>query len=101
VNRDSLIAIVRIGYADGFSRRLGNGVGSIYVNGQLAKVIGNVCMDMVMIDVTEIENVKEGDVVEIFGKHLPIQKIAEWSDTIAYEVMTSVSQRVKRIYVEE
>ena len=101
VNRDSLIAIVRIGYADGFSRRLGNGVGSIYVNGQLTKVVGNVCMDMMMIDVTEIENVKEGDVVEIFGKHLPIQKIAEWSDTIAYEVMTSVSQRVKRIYVEE
>ncbi len=101
VDRASLIAVVRIGYADGFSRRLGNGIGSIYVNGQLAKVIGNVCMDMVMIDVTDIQNVKEGDVVEIFGKHLPIQKIAECCDTIAYEVMTGVSQRVKRIYVEE
>ncbi len=101
VNRDSLIAIVRIGYADGFSRKLGNGVGSIYVNGQLAKVVGNVCMDMTMIDVTDIENVKEGDVVEIFGKHLAIQQIAEWIDTIAYEVMTGVSQRVKRVYVEE
>ncbi len=101
VERDSLIAVIRIGYADGFSRRLGNGIGRIYVNGQLASVVGNVCMDMLMIDVTEIGNVKEGDVVEIFGKHLPIQKIAEWCDTIAYEVMTGVSQRVKRIYVEE
>jgi alanine racemase len=58
-------------------------------------------MDMTMINVTDIENVKEDDVVEIFGKHLPIQQIAEWTDTIAYEVMTGVSQRVKRIYVEE
>ena len=101
VDRDSLIAVIRIGYADGFSRRLGNGKGRIYVNGQLASVVGNVCMDMLMIDVTEIGNVKEGDLVEIFGKHIPIQKIAEWGDTIAYEVMTGVSQRVKRIYVEE
>lgn len=101
VNRDSLIAVVRIGYADGFSRRMGNGVGKIFVNGQLANVIGNVCMDMTMIDVTDIENVKEGDVVEIFGKNLPIQQVAESIGTIAYEVMTSVSQRVKRVYVEE
>jgi len=101
VDRDSLIAVVRIGYADGYSRRLGNGIGRLYVNGNLAKVVGNVCMDMLMADVTDIQNVKEGDVVEIFGKNLPVQKIAEWSDTIAYEVMTGISQRVKRIYVEE
>ncbi|HEX3024110.1 MAG TPA: alanine racemase, partial [Chitinophagaceae bacterium] len=101
VERDSLIAVVRIGYADGFSRKLGNGAGSIFVNGRLAKVMGNVCMDMTMIDITDIENVKEGDVVEIFGKNLPVQQVAESSATIAYEVMTSVSQRVKRIYVEE
>ena len=101
VDRDSLIAVVRIGYADGFSRKLSNGVGSVLVNGQSAKVIGNVCMDMTMIDVTNISNVKEGDVVEIFGKNLSIQKVAEWSGTITYEVMTGVSQRVKRVYVEE
>ncbi|MDE3145031.1 MAG: alanine racemase, partial [Bacteroidota bacterium] len=101
VSLDSLIAVVRIGYADGFSRRLSNGVGKIFVNGQLANVVGNVCMDMTMIDVTDIENVKEGDVVEIFGKNLPMQQVAESIDTISYEVMTSVSQRVKRVYVEE
>ena len=101
VDRDSLIAVVRIGYAEGFSRKLSNGVGSVLVNGQSAKVIGNVCMDMTMIDVTNISNVKEGDVVEIFGKNLSIQKVAEWSGTITYEVMTGVSQRVKRVYVEE
>lgn len=101
VTRDSIIAVVRIGYADGFSRKLSNGIGSIFVNGHLAKVIGNVCMDMTMIDVTDLNQVKEGDVVEIFGKNLSIQKIAEWSGTITYEVMTGVSQRVKRIYVEE
>jgi alanine racemase len=101
VDRDSLIAVVRIGYADGFSRRLGNGAGSVFINGQLAKVVGNVCMDMTMIDITDIENVKEGDVVEIFGKNLTIQQVAESCDTIAYEIMTSVSQRVKRIYLEE
>jgi alanine racemase len=99
--RDSLIATIRIGYADGFSRSLGNRVGHIFVNGQLAPVIGNVCMDMVMIDITDIEHVKEGDVVEIFGKHLPLQQVAAWAKTIPYEIMTSVSQRVKRVYVEE
>lgn len=99
--RDSIIATVRIGYADGFSRRLGNGIGSMYINGKLAPVIGNVAMDMVMIDITDIENVKEGDVVEIFGKHLPVQQVAAQCGTISYEIMTSISQRVKRIYLEE
>jgi alanine racemase len=99
--RDSQIATVRIGYADGFNRRLGNRVGSIYIHGQLAPVIGSVCMDMTMIDVTDIADTKEGDTVEIFGKHLPVKKIAEWCGTIPYEIMTGISQRVKRIYVEE
>jgi len=99
--RDSLIATIRIGYADGFSRRLGNRRGSMYVNGMLAPVIGTVCMDMVMIDVTDVPGVKEGDSVEIFGKHLPVQQVAAWCDTIPYEIMTSINQRVKRIYVEE
>ncbi|MES2003146.1 MAG: bifunctional UDP-N-acetylmuramoyl-tripeptide:D-alanyl-D-alanine ligase/alanine racemase [Bacteroidota bacterium] len=101
VQRDSQIATVRIGYADGFGRELGNGKGSMYVNGQLAPVTGNVCMDMTMIDITDIADVKEGDLVEVFGKHLPVQQLAQWAGTIAYEVMTGISQRVKRVYMEE
>jgi alanine racemase len=96
-----LIATVRIGYADGFSRRLGNGAGKMWVNGHLAPVVGTVCMDMTMIDVTGIRDVKEGDDVIIFGSDLPIQQLAEWADTIPYEIMTGISQRVKRVYFEE
>ncbi len=101
LERDSKIATIRIGYADGFSRKLGNGIGSVFVNGQLAKTVGNICMDMAMIDVTDIDKVNEEDSVEIFGIHLPIQQVAQWCNTISYEIMTSVSQRVKRIYTEE
>ena len=101
MKRDSVVATIRIGYADGYNRRLGNGVGSLFINGQLAPVVGTVCMDMLMIDVTDIPNVKEGDSVELFGTNLPIQQIAKWSETIPYEVMTGISQRVKRVYVEE
>jgi len=101
VSRDSKIATVRIGYADGLSRHLGNGKGKVWINGSLAPIIGNVCMDMTMIDVTDIQNLSVGDEVEIFGKHLPVQQVAAWSDTIAYEILTNVSQRVKRVYVEE
>jgi alanine racemase len=101
VHRDSLIATVRIGYADGYGRALGNGKGSMYLHKQLAPVIGNVCMDMTMIDVTDIPNAKEGDTVELFGKHLSVQQVAKDAGTIAYEIMTGISQRVKRIYMEE
>ncbi len=101
LTRDSIIATIRIGYADGYSRKLGYGNGHIYVNEMLAPVVGTVCMDMMMVDITDIPNVKEGDAVEIFGKNLPIQQVAEWAGTIAYEVMTGISQRVKRVYVEE
>ncbi len=101
VVRDSLIATVRIGYADGLSRRLGNGVGKMYVSGRLVPVIGNVCMDMTMIDITDIPELKEGETVEIFGKHIKVNQLAEWADTIPYEIMTGISQRVKRIYMEE
>jgi alanine racemase len=105
VKRDSVIATVRIGYADGFSRRLGTGVGytggKMWLKGKSAPVIGSVCMDMTMIDVTDIENVNEGDEVIIFGKELPVQQLAEWAGTIPYEIMTTVSQRVKRVYYEE
>jgi alanine racemase len=101
VQRDSRIATIRIGYADGFSRSLGNGKGQVLINGRLAPVIGNVCMDMTMIDVTGIPDIKEGDGVEIFGPNLPVQQVAEWAGTIAYEILTSISQRVKRVYLEE
>jgi alanine racemase len=101
VQDDSQIATVRIGYADGFNRRLGNGRASMYVKGQLAPVVGNVCMDMTMIDVSGIPNLKEGDTVEVFGANLPVQQVADWSDTIVYEILTSISQRVKRVYLEE
>jgi alanine racemase len=101
VFRDSLIATVRIGYADGFGRELGNGKGNMYVNGRLAPVIGHVCMDMTMIDITDVPDVKEGDEVEIFGKHLTVQDMADAAGTIAYEIMTGISQRVKRVYTEE
>jgi Alr-MurF fusion protein len=101
LQRDSKIATIRIGYADGFSRKLSNGIGSVYIHDKLAKVVGNVCMDMIMVDVTDIPNVQEEDTVEIFGKHLPVQQIASWCGTISYEILTSINQRVKRIYVEE
>ena len=101
VMHDSLIATVRIGYADGYGRTLGNGVGSMFVNGKLVPVIGNICMDMTMLDVTGLPELKEGDEVEIFGRHLPVQQVAEWAGTIAYEIMTGISQRVKRVYSEE
>jgi alanine racemase len=101
IEKDSIIATVSIGYADGFSRRFGNGAGKIWVKGQLAPVIGAVCMDMTMIDVTDIPGAKQGDEVTIFGKEIPIQDLANWAGTIPYEIMTGISERVKRVYYEE
>jgi alanine racemase len=101
VERDSLIATIRIGYADGFSRRLGYANGKVFVNGLLASVIGTVSMDMTMIDVTDIANVHEGDEVEIFGNHISVQQVAKWCATIPYEILAGISQRVKRIYIAE
>ena len=101
LQKDSTIATIRIGYADGFSRRFGNGNGYVLINGKPAPVVGNVCMDMTMVDISDIDRVHEGDVVEIFGPNLPLELLAEWSGTIAYEIMTSISLRVKRVYFEE
>jgi alanine racemase len=101
VNKDSVIATIRIGYADGYPRRLGNAVGKIMVKGKLVPAIGAVCMDMTMIDITEVPDVQEGDEVIIFGKDLTVQQVAQWAGTIPYEIMTGISQRVKRIYFEE
>jgi alanine racemase len=101
VKKDSVIATIRIGYADGYSRLLGNGVGKMLINHQLVPVIGAVCMDMTMVDITGISDVNEGDEVIVFGNELSIQQAAEWANTIPYEIMTGISQRVKRVYFEE
>lgn len=100
VNRDSVIATVAIGYADGFNRKLGNGKGSMLVNGQRVSTIGSICMDMTMLDVTGID-CKEGDEVIVFGQEIGLYDVADKIGTIPYEVLTSVSQRVKRIYYYE
>ncbi len=97
VNKESIIGIIPVGYADGFDRRLGNGVGEVMVNGKRAKTIGNVCMDLTLIDITDID-AKVGDVVEVFGKNISITEVAQKINTIPYEILTSVSQRVKRVY---
>lgn len=101
LTRDSVIATVRVGYADGYSRRLGRGKGAMWVNGALAPIVGDVCMDMTMIDITDIPGVQEGDRVQMFGNHLPLEKVAQWAETIPYEILTSIGQRVKRIYIED
>jgi Alr-MurF fusion protein len=91
------LATLAIGYADGFGRALGNGIGSVWINGHLAPIVGDICMDMSMVDVTDIP-AAEGDEVIIFGKELPIDHVAAAMSTIAYEVLTNVSERVKRVY---
>ncbi|MBK8951350.1 MAG: alanine racemase [Chitinophagaceae bacterium] len=101
VERDSVIATIRIGYADGYPRRLGSGAGKVWIREQLAPVIGTVCMDMFMVDVTDVPGVMEGDEVVIFGEPLPVNQVARWAHTIPYEIMTGISQRVKRVYFEE
>lgn len=100
LKRDSIIGAIPIGYADGYDRHLGNGVGKVLVNGQIAPVVGNVCMDVCMIDLTDVQ-AKEGDEVILFGKDLSINEIAKSLQTIPYEVLTGISRRVKRIYFKE
>ncbi len=98
--KNSLLAVVPVGYADGLNRRLGNGAGKVYIGGKAAPFIGNVCMDLCMIDVTGLE-VKEGDEVVIFDNAHPVTDLAKATRTIPYEVMTGISGRVKRIYYHE
>ncbi len=97
---DAEIATIKIGYADGYGRGFGNGVGEVLINGKRAKVIGSVCMDMCMVDVTNLQ-VQEGDEVIVFGKDPSIKELASKINTIPYEVLTSISQRVQRIYYYE
>lgn len=98
--RASRIAAIPIGYADGLNRHLGNGRGYCLVNGHKAPYIGNICMDVCMIDVTDIP-CREGDKVVIFGAELPVCVLSDWLDTIPYEILTGISQRVKKIYYKD
>ena len=100
IERDSVIAAIPIGYADGLNRHLGNRNCYCLVKGQKAEYVGNICMDVAMIDVTDIPCM-EGDQVEIFGEHLPVTVLSDTLDTIPYEVLTGVSNRVKRVYFQD
>ena len=99
-NSDMRIAILPIGYADGLNRKLSNGKGYVMVQGKLAPIVGNVCMDMCMVDITTIA-AKEGEEVLIFGNEHSILSVANAIGTIPYEVLTNVSRRVKRVYYQE
>ncbi|MDR3252667.1 MAG: bifunctional UDP-N-acetylmuramoyl-tripeptide:D-alanyl-D-alanine ligase/alanine racemase, partial [Tannerella sp.] len=100
VSRDSRIAIIPIGYADGLDRRLSNGAGEVLVNGVRCPIAGNICMDACMVDVTDIE-AREGDAVIIFNERLTVNEIADRIGSIPYEILTSISPRVKRVYFRE
>ena len=99
-DKDATIATIRIGYADGVSRQFGNGVGSVLVNGHMVPIVGSICMDLTMIDITGVE-VKEGDAVIIFGENPSVKDLAKQINTIPYEILTSISNRVKHIYYKE
>ena len=100
LKRDSVIGVLPIGYADGYNRKLGNGEGKILVNGQLVPTVGNICMDLCMIDLTGIE-AQEGDSVTVFGKGYSFKNLASQLNTIPYEILSNVSRRVKRVYFKE
>lgn len=100
LTRDSVIAALPIGYADGLDRHLGNGHAYCLVNGKKAPYVGNICMDVALVDVTDIE-CKEGDSVEIFGDNLPVTVLSDILETIPYEVLTGISNRVKRVYFQD
>ncbi len=100
LSRRSRIATIPIGYADGMNRHFGRGAVSVMINGKMCPTVGNICMDACMIDVTDID-CRVGDAVEIFGEGAPVQRLADVLDTIPYEILTSVSPRVKRIYYRE
>ncbi len=100
VESDMTVATIAIGYADGFSRSFSNGHGKVWIHGKYAPVIGNVCMDMTMVDITGID-ASEGDPVEIFGQHISLRDMAAAANTIPYEILTNVSERVRRIFSSE
>ena len=98
LNRDSLIAVLPIGYADGLNRHLGCGVHKVLVRGCLAPIVGSICMDACMVDVTDVPGVSIGDEVEIFGRNIQVSELAGRLDTIPYEIITGIAPRVKRVY---
>lgn len=100
LDSDKIIATIGIGYADGINRKMGNGKVSFLVNGKLAPTVGNICMDMCMLDITNCQ-AREGDEVIIFGNGLPVAELAAKTETIPYEILSVISQRVKRIYFQE
>jgi alanine racemase len=99
--KNMTIATISIGYADGIDRRLSNGKGSVLIHNKLVPVVGKVCMDMTMIDITHIIEAKEGDEAIIFNEILTIQQVAEWAGTIPYEILTGISSRVQRVFYQE
>ncbi|MGZ5253007.1 MAG: bifunctional UDP-N-acetylmuramoyl-tripeptide:D-alanyl-D-alanine ligase/alanine racemase [Flavitalea sp.] len=101
VQRKSIIATVRIGYADGYPRTLSNGKGFMLIGGKPAPVIGTICMDMTMVDITDLPGIKEGDDVIVFGPALSVKQVALSAGTVPYEILTGISQRVKRVYYQE
>lgn len=100
-DKERTTATISIGYADGYPRALSNGESYVLIHGKKAKITGRICMDMCMVDVTDIPEAKEGDEVIVFGEGLPVTRLAQWAGTIAYELMTGISQRVKRVYENE
>ena len=98
---DALIATVRIGYADGYPRALSNGIGKMLLHGKLYPIEGTVCMDMTMLNITGCINAREGDEVEVYGAQLPVQQLAKWANTITYDIISGISQRVRRVYIDE
>lgn len=98
--RPTKVATIEVGYADGYDRRLSNGVGEVLIHGQRCKIIGNVCMDMCMVDVTDV-SCEVGDEVILFGENPSIQEMADKLGTIGYEILTGVGDRVKRVYFSE
>ena len=100
LDEDRTIAVIPIGYADGFDRRFSNYGGEVWVRGKRCPVVGNVCMDQAMVDVTGAD-ARPGDIVEVFGEHLPLEELADKLGTITYEILTSVSRRVQRLYFYE
>jgi alanine racemase len=99
--RDTIIATVGIGYADGLNRNLSNGVGKMQLRNTMVPIIGNICMDMCMLDVTDVPGVEEGDEVIVFGEAQSAIQLAQQAGTIPYEIISGISHRVKRVYYRE
>lgn len=101
LQHDTRVATISIGYADGYLRALGHGKAYVMIHGRQARTLGSICMDMCMVDVTDIPEAREGDQAIVFGADPTVTQVAQWAGTISYEIMTGISQRVKRIYINE